>query len=203
MVTSNDKVHIIDKDAKRRAMIAYGLSSNNYRAQIYENLEEVANFPPRDGFLLVNDEFAATELSYVSGIVAANLARVPMIVFGEDPSTNNVVKAMLAGAVDYLEWPFDQQRFEQSVARAESGASAQTRAVERRQNALARLEALTDREREVLRHLIQGHSSKDIGAILAISPRTVEVHRASLIAKLAARSTSDAIRIGIYGGLDD
>jgi two-component system, LuxR family, response regulator FixJ len=203
MAKPNEKVHIIDKDVRRRAMIAYGLSSHNFKAQIYENLEEVANFPPRDGLLLVNDEFVEEEISSVIGVVAASPGRVPMIVFGEEPSTNNVVKAMLAGAVDYLEWPFDQNRFEQSIARAENGASAQMRAVERRQNALARLEALTEREREVLRHLIQGHSSKDIGMILAISPRTVEVHRASLIAKLGARSTSDAIRIGIYGGLDD
>lgn len=203
MGTPNDKIHILDKDVKRRAMIAYGLSAKNYRAQIYENLEEVVNFPPRDGLLLLNDSFAGEEMSYVTGVIAANMSRVPVIVFGEDPSTGSVVQAMLAGAVDYLEWPFDPERFEQSIARAEDDASAQPRAVERRQNALARLEALTDREREVLRNLIHGHSSKDIGLVLGISPRTVEVHRASLIAKLAARSTSDAIRIGIYGGLDD
>lgn len=203
MGMSNDKVHILDKDVKRRAMIAYGLSSKKFNAQVYENLEEVVNFPPRDGFLLVNDSFAGEEMAYVTGVIAANLARVPVIVFGEQPSTTKVVNAMLAGAVDYLEWPFDAERFEASIARAEGDSSSQTRAVERRQNAAARLEALTDREREVLRNLIQGHSSKDIGLLLSISPRTVEVHRASLIAKLAARSTSDAIRIGIYGGLDD
>lgn len=203
MSLSNEKIHILDKDVKRRAMIAYGLSSKNYRAQIYENLDEVVNFPPREGFLLLNDSFAGEEMSHVTGVIASNLARVPVIVFGEEPSTGNVVQAMLAGAADYLEWPFDCERFEQSLARAEGDASSQARLVERRQNAVARLEALTDREREVLRNLIHGHSSKDIGLILGISPRTVEVHRASLIAKLNARSTSDAIRIGIYGGLDD
>jgi len=203
MGISYDKVHILDKDVKRRAAIAFGLSARNYKAQVYENLEEVVNFPPRDGLLLLNDDFAGDEMSYVTGVIAANLARVPVIVFGEEPSTESVVKAMLAGAVDFIEWPFDPERFEQSLARAEGDVSSQTRAVERKQNALARLEALTEREREVLRNLIHGHSSKDIGIILGISPRTVEVHRASLITKLGARSTSDAIRIGIYGGLDD
>lgn len=200
---SNNKVHILDRDVKRRAMIAYGLSAKNYRAQIYENLEEVVSFPPRDGLLLLNDGFAGEEMSYVTGVIAASMSRVPVIVFGEHPSTGTVVQAMLAGAVDYLEWPFDPARLEESLAKADGDTSLQARAVERRQNALARLEALTDREREVLRNLIHGHSSKDIGVVLGISPRTVEVHRASLIAKLAARSTSDAIRIGIYGGLDD
>lgn len=203
MSMSKDKVHILDKDVKRRATIAYGLSARNYKAQLYENLEEVVNFPPREGFLLLNDGFEREEMSYVTGVIAANLSRVPVIVFGEEPTTDKVVTAMLAGAVDYLEWPFDPARLEQSIARAEGDASSQTRAVERRQNAAARLDALTDREREVLRNLIHGHSSKDIAVLLGISPRTVEVHRASLITKLAARSTSDAIRIGIYGGLDD
>ena len=203
MTVTNDRVHILDKDVKRRAMIAYGLSSKNYRAQIYENLEEVVNFPPRDGFLLLNDSFAGEEMSHVTGVIASNQARVPVIVFGEEPTTDDVVQAMLAGAVDYLEWPFEPEQFERSLARAEGDSSSQARAVERRQNAAARLEALTEREREVLRNLINGHSSKDIGLMLGISPRTVEVHRASLIAKLGARSTSDAIRIGIYGGLDD
>ena len=203
MTSLSERVHILDKDVKRRATIAFGLTSKNFRPQIYENLEEVANFPPRDGLLLLNDGFAGEEMAYVTGIIASTLSRVPVIVFGEHPSTDDVVKAMLAGAVDYLEWPFDAEQFEKSLARAESGASAQARTVERKQNAAARLEALTEREREVLRNLIQGHSSKDIGLVLGISPRTVEVHRASLITKLAARSTSDAIRIGIYGGLDD
>ncbi|HEU4820873.1 MAG TPA: hypothetical protein VFS87_06915, partial [Qipengyuania sp.] len=94
MGMSNDKVHILDKDVKRRAMIAYGLSSKKYNAQVYENLEEVVNFPPRDGFLLVNDSFAGEEMAYVTGVIAANLARVPVIVFGEHPSTSQVVNAM-------------------------------------------------------------------------------------------------------------
>lgn len=203
MAVIYDKVHILDGDVKRRAQVAYSLSSQHYRTQIYESLDEVVNFPPRDGLLLVNDGFAAAGISQVASVIAANMSRVPVIVFGESPTTGDVVRAMQAGAVDYLEWPFDADRFEQSVAQAQTDTASLARTVERRQNAVARLEVLTEREREVLRNLIHGHSSKDIGVLLKISPRTVEVHRASLIAKLAARSTSDAIRIGIYGGLDD
>lgn len=203
MTGPNCNIHILDRDVKRRAAIAYGLAQHDrYRAQIYEDLGEVVSFPPRDGFLLLADSFT-DEMPSVTKIVASSASRVPVIVFGEHPATETVVQAMLAGAVDYLEWPFDVTSFDRSIARAEEDRTSQPRSIERRQNAMARLESLTDREREVLRNLIRGLSSKDIGATLDISPRTVEVHRASLIGKLSARSTSDAVRIGIYGGLDD
>lgn len=202
-MATKEKIHILDKDVKRRAKLAFGLASSNYRAQIYENLEEILNFPPVDGLLLVNDDFAGQDVSNVTDVLASNVARVPVVMFGEEPTTGDVVQAMLAGAVDYLEWPFDTARIDETIAKVQNDPSLNARVMERRRSAMARLEALSERERDVLRHLIQGYSSKDIGALLKISPRTVEVHRASLLAKLKARSTSDAIRIGIYGGLDD
>lgn len=203
MNVTKNKIHILDKDVKRRAKIAFGLSSRNYRAQIYENLEEILTFPPVDGLLLVNDSFAGPEMSEVTSVIASSVARVPVVMFGEQPSTGDVVQAILAGAVDYFEWPFDATRIDEAIAKVERDPSLQTRIVERRRSAMARIQALSERERDVLRHLIQGYGSKDIGKFLEISPRTVEVHRASVLAKLKARSTSDAIRIGIYGGLDD
>ena len=63
--------------------------------------------------------------------------------------------------------------------------------------------ALTNREQEVLRQMTLGHSSKGMARELGISYRTVEVHRASLLKKLGTKSTSDAVRIGVYAGLDD
>ena len=203
MLVAKNKIHILDKDVKRRATIAFSLSSRNYRAQIYENLEEILTFPPVDGLLLVNDSFAGAEMSDVTDVISSSVARVPVLMFGEQPSTNDVVQAILAGAVDYLEWPFDADRIDEAIAKVDRDPSLQARVVERRRSAAARLQALSNRERDVLRHLIQGYGSKDIGKALEISPRTVEVHRASVLTKLKARSTSDAIRIGIYGGLDD
>lgn len=198
-----EKIHILDKDVKRRAKIAFGLSERNYRAQIYENLEEILSFPPVDGLLLVNDSFVGREISEVADAIASSVARVPVVMFGEKPSTDDVVQAILAGAVDYLEWPFDPDRVDEAIAKVDRDPSLQVRVIERRRSAMARLQALSERERDVLRRMIQGYGSKDIGTFLEISPRTVEVHRASVLAKLKARSTSDAIRIGIYGGLDD
>jgi two-component system, LuxR family, response regulator FixJ len=197
------RVHIVDRDIKRRAVIAFGLASNDYSPEIYEDLDEVAEAPPRDGFVLLNDGFADHGIAQLTAVLSANLSRVPIIVFGERPSTGSVVQAMLAGAVDFLEWPFTPERFDATVARANSDGGTHPRIMERRHNAAARLQALTEREREVLRHLIRGLGSKDVAVTLGISPRTVEVHRANMITKLSARSTSDAIRIGIYGGLDD
>ena len=198
-----DRVHTIDRDTKRRAMIAYELASKHYRPEVYEDLDEVRDMPPKDGVVLLHDGFTSQGLAQLTAVLSANLSRVPIIVFDEKPSTGSVVQAMLAGATDFLEWPFTSERLDATVARAENDGRSHPRLMERRHNAAARLQALTDRERDVLRHLIRGLGSKDIAAILGISPRTIEVHRANVISKLSARSTSDAIRIGIYGGLDD
>lgn len=62
--------------------------------------------------------------------------------------------------------------------------------------------ALTPRQREVLRGVLRGDSSKQIACDLGISPRTVEIHRGSMLCRLGARTTGDAVRIGIYAEMD-
>ena len=64
------------------------------------------------------------------------------------------------------------------------------------------VERLTPRELQVLKGIVQGDSSKGIARCLEISPRTVEIHRANLMRKLGAGSSADAVRIGIYAGVD-
>lgn len=62
--------------------------------------------------------------------------------------------------------------------------------------------ALTPRQRDVLRGVLRGDSSKQIAHDLGISPRTVEIHRSSMLGRLGARTTADAVRIGIYAEMD-
>jgi two-component system response regulator FixJ len=76
-----------------------------------------------------------------------------------------------------------------------------TRIEKRRHAARMRVEALSQRERDVLLGVAEGDSNKEIASRLGISPRTVEIHRGNMIARLNARSTADAIRIGFCSGL--
>ena len=73
----------------------------------------------------------------------------------------------------------------------------------RKHNARKRVEMLTRRERDVLVRVVEGDSNKEIAQHLGISPRTVEIHRSGMLSRLNARSTADAVRIGLHSGLLD
>lgn len=107
------------------------------------------------------------------------------------------VRAMKAGAVDFIEKPFQNGNL---LAVVEKGLKrdAKTREEQRRRaGIIKRLARLTPREREVMEHLIQGKLNKVIAADLGISTRTVEIHRARIMRKLGARSLSAVTRMAV------
>lgn len=105
------------------------------------------------------------------------------------------VRAMKAGAFDFIEKPFEKAALLLAI---EDGFSSLTRSNsgrERSKNANVRLQVLTPRERDVLDGLAKGLPNKTIAYDLGISPRTVEIHRANLMSKLEVRSLSEALRL--------
>jgi two-component system, LuxR family, response regulator FixJ len=108
---------------------------------------------------------------------------------------------VLAGALDYLEWPCDTARILTAIELAESAAASIGSLRLREARARSRVQKLTRREREVLEGVADGLSNRLIGERLAISPRTVEIHRANMLTKMGANHTSEAIRIAIEASL--
>jgi two-component system response regulator FixJ len=104
---------------------------------------------------------------------------------------------MKAGAVDFIEKPFDEAAMLQSIERAlEIGKHAQDQFAATR-SARSAIERLTPRERDVLGHLVDGHPNKIIAYRLGISPRTVEIHRARIMQKCRVRSLSELVRTAL------
>ena len=108
---------------------------------------------------------------------------------------------MKAGAVDFLEKPFEKARLLDAIEAAFERLEDQAGRADRAHDAATAVAALTSRERDVLDGLAQGLPNKTIAFDLGISPRTVEVHRANLMTKLNVRSLSDALRIAFAAGL--
>jgi two-component system response regulator FixJ len=126
---------------------------------------------------------------------------LPVVIITGHGDVNLAVQAMKAGAVDFIEKPFEKDvligAIEEGFARIDQAGRRHARADEAR----VRLEALTPREHDVLEGLVRGHPNKTIAYDLGISPRTVEIHRANLMGKLGVPSLSEALRIAFAAGL--
>jgi two-component system response regulator FixJ len=127
----------------------------------------------------------------------------PVIMITGHGDVPMAVRAMRLGAADFIEKPFDAQvlvRRVHEVLRAatsvDEGAPGAADDVRRR------LELLTPREREVLEQLVIGRSNKAIGLALEISPRTVEIHRARVMEKLAVDNLAQLVRLAVAAGID-
>lgn len=194
-----EKLVLIDPDLSRRAAVTHCLAETGIHVDPFENLSELALTWPRGGIILVADE---AEL--VRGLLdhmAEHGRWLPLIAFAPLPSTPRVVQAVQAGAIDYLEWPFDAATVRQAIELAGESADGVGNTRLREAMARSRIRKLTKREREVLAGVADGLSNRLIGERLAISPRTVEIHRANMLNKMGANHTSEAIRIAIEASL--
>ena len=108
---------------------------------------------------------------------------------------------MKAGAVDFIEKPFDKDALLEAIEDGLSRLAQANSNLSRREQAQARLRVLTPRELDVLEGLARGNPNKTIAFDLEISPRTVEVHRANLMQKLEVASFSEALRIAFAAGV--
>jgi RNA polymerase sigma factor (sigma-70 family) len=145
-------------------------------------------------------------MSGLSGLdVQATLARrgldYPLIVVTAHGDVATTRAALKAGAFDFIEKPFDDEHLLQTI-RAASDASEKRRSRAEREARFAQsLGRLTPREREVLDHVLAGRHNREIAALLAISPRTVEVYKARLMDKLDVERLPDLIRLALDMGL--
>ena len=122
---------------------------------------------------------------------------LPVVVMTGHGDVDTAVSAMKAGAVDFIEKPFEKASLMACVDAACQQSASQRGASARRDEAEARLNVLTERESEVLRGLVQGLPNKTIAYDLGISPRTVEIHRMKMMGKLGARHAAEAVRLRI------
>jgi two-component system response regulator FixJ len=112
------------------------------------------------------------------------------------------VRAMKAGAVDFVEKPLREEPLLESIEAALQLARESRHQQSLGAAALDNLERLTPREREVLEQLVVGRANKVIAQALDCSPRTVEIHRARIMEKMEARSLPHLVRLALAAGID-
>jgi len=126
---------------------------------------------------------------------------MPVIVMTGHGDIPMAVRALKAGANDFIEKPFSDEIMLDAVHRALARATRDRRQSEEVADIRACHETLTDREREVFQAMTAGHPNKVIAHLLGISPRTVEIHRARVMEKMRAKSLSGLVRMAIEAGL--
>jgi two-component system response regulator FixJ len=200
-MADNPIVHIVDDDAAVRESLAFLLSSAGLAVRLYDSATAfMAGLPQLKGGCLITDlrmpGMTGLELLHELRAKACGLPAIVVTGHGDVPLA---VEAMKAGAVDFIEKPFDQEAIlgavQAALDRAAGGGNGDGPAIK------ARLDTLSERERQVLDGLIAGHPNKTIAHDLGISPRTVEVYRANLMTKMAARSLSELIRMAILADI--
>lgn len=192
-------LHVVDDDHRTRAQIARMFMQGERHAEIYENLDELIGAEPSQGVILIKD--MADRAEEVLSRLQARDVWLPVILFSDSPTPAGIVRAVHQGATDYLAWPFSEDQLMDSVTYCERFQEERGTAIARRQRARLLVDQLSNRERDVLQYLIDGHSNKSMAQAFGLSPRTVEDYRFSLIQRLGVTSTSAAIRIGLEGGL--
>jgi two-component system response regulator FixJ len=196
------QIHIIDDDEPVRESLAYLCLTSGLQAATYRSpmalLEVAASLG--EGCIVTDVRMPEMDGLTLVAKLHERGVQLPIVVITGHGDVAMAVAAMKAGAVDFLEKPFDDEIFlatvRDALARSESGAPPRAVAAEGLDGKLA---LLSERERQVLERLVGGEANKVIAQNLGISPRTVEIYRAKVMTKMEATSFADLIRTVVAG----
>jgi len=193
-MSENKLICIVDDDASVRDSLSLVLGLKGYDCRTYESAESfLSSLPNRPACIILD-----LKMTGMSGLELQNRLlslKVPVqIIFLTAFADVQVMReAFLGNAVDFLEKPFVLEQLLESINRSLHNLSATTKTIQHNQ----KLNLLTPREKEVFDVLALGKSHREIGELLKISPRTVEVHKGRVLEKLGIKTLADILRIAI------
>jgi FixJ family two-component response regulator len=195
-------VFVVDDDAAVRDSIAELVESIGLKAEGYASaLAFLEAFQPeRPGCLVLDVRMAEMSGLVLQQRLVALGARIPVVVLTGHGDVPMAVQALKAGAVDFLQKPYREQALLDSINAALSVDADARRSRAAADNFDQCLATLTEREREVLDHVLAGRTSKEVARALAISPRTAEAHRRNLLHKFGAGSARELMRMSASSG---
>jgi len=189
MVAVLPTVFVVDDTPQVRRLIERLLRGPEFAVRSFASAEEFLSRydAEQPGCLVVDVRMKGMDGLELQRELLARGIRIPVIVMSAYVEVPGVVSAIRAGAIDFLEKPFEGEQ----LLRAVREGIARDR--ERRQDE-ARLSSLTPRERQVLSYLVAGENTKEIASRLGVSSKTVEGHRIHLLRKLGLRSVVEAVK---------
>ena len=204
-MSTDPTVFIVDDDAGVRKALKRLLESAGCKAQTYESATEfLEDFDPTGaGCLLLDLRMPGINGLQLQETLVEKGSEIPIIFVTGHGDVSAAVKGIKAGALDFIEKPFDDELLLDRVREALARDAQNRQENEVASSARTRFSRLTSREKEVLRLVAAGQSNKEIARALQISHRTVETHRFRLMQKMDAQSLSDLISVAVLCGLHD
>lgn len=192
-------IHVIDDDDAVRESLGFLLETSGWEVKLWPSAQAFldAEPDPREGCVITD-----VRMPGLSGIdLAARLSQAasapPVIVMTGHADVPLAVQAMKAGAVDFIEKPFEEISILTAVRAAFERAAGSDSPPGETGEVARRIASLSVRERQVLDGLVDGKPNKVLANELGISPRTVEVYRANVMTKMRASSLPELVRLAI------
>jgi two-component system, LuxR family, response regulator FixJ len=202
-VSAERTVHVVDDDAPVRRSLERLLDSAGFNVVSYETpfafLDAVSKLVP--GCALLDIKMPGMDGLELQTLLRQCGVPLPIVMMTGQGDVQSAVRAMKAGAVDFIEKPYNDDVLLRAIETALSRVDRADLGLETAE-AARRIAALSHREREVLDALVMGRPNKVIAFDLGISIRTVEVHRARMMDRLGVRQFAEAIRLAVLARLD-
>jgi len=198
-------VYVVDDDPAMRSSLRWLIESVGFPVRTCASAQEfLRTYAPGDPGCLVLD----VRMPGMSGLdlqteLQARKIKIPILIITGYAEVPLAVRAMKAGAFEFIEKPFSDQTLLDRIRAAVMKDEADRRQRALREEVRARLRTLTPREGDVLERVVVGNSNKLIAAELKLHQKTVEVHRAHAMAKLQAGSLAELIRLWLVAHEDD
>ena len=192
-------VYVVDDDASARDSLCWLLGTVKLRSRAFASAGDFLDAWSADwcGCIMLDMRMPEMNGLQVQQELVRCGNRMPVIVLTAHADVPIAIRAMKLGAHDFLEKPYSDDELLDSVREALAHERELDRADHERGVARHALANLTERERQVMRLVVDGRTNKEAAAELGISEKTVEVHRARVMTKTGARTFSALVRLGV------
>jgi len=196
------QVYVIDDEQDVRVALSIELRAGGYQSRPFASADDFLDALPelQPGCVMIDVRMPVKNGLELLAELAERGIGWPAIMMTGHAEVVTAVEAMKFGAVEFLEKPFSEPTLEAALGRAFKVLDDTAGRASARQEAQARLDALTPREREIFSGIVAGLANKELAARLELSTRTVEMHRANLMKKLGVSSLYEMLSIAAEAG---
>lgn len=194
-------VYVVDDDAAMRKSLRWLVESVGLKVETYTSATEFldAVSPDMIGCVVLDVRMPGMSGLDLQEQLKLHRVSMPVIIITGHADVPMAVRALKAGAYDFIEKPFNDQVLLERVQKALEDGEEERMVEDRRRVVDERIDTLTPRERQVMEMVVNGMANKQVAAELGLSEKTIEVHRKHVMDKMQAGNVADLIRMAMRG----